>query len=195
MAVTYRPDASHERSENSSEVPHVELEILRGAARERIRAISSGAFLIGTAADCDLILGDPQFPSVHSCLLRGPSGVTIRHLGFNPELVVNDQPVEYAALQDGDRLGLGRYEFLVHVRARGPSGGESTKKSVAIAPLAARVARRKPDEKARAQVRALLAEIQRTEANSHEAKGASTLRLYIERETPPEAQVKKIRRA
>ena len=175
---------------------HVELEILRGAARERVRSVTGPAFLIGTAADCDLILGDPKFPAVHSCLLRSEVGVTIRHLGFDPELVVNDEGVECATLNDGDRLGLGRYEFRVHIRGEQPrhSGDDSDEREerpYRASPLSAHLRRRSnSDERARAEIRDLLAEIQRLEAPR-----APGLRIYSGRDLPAAPLAKMIRRA
>ena len=198
MSVSYRRHDPHNTSAPHAHaaVTHVELEILRGAARERVRTVTGPAFLIGTAADCDLILGDPKFPAVHSCLLRGESGVTIRHLGFDPELVINDESVECATLNDGDRLGLGRYEFRVHIGGEHPhnSGRPSAEReehALRTAPLASHLRRRsQPDEKARAQVRELLAEIQRLEAPQNLG-----LRIYGGRQFPAAPLAKLIRRA
>ena len=99
-------------------LPQVELEIVRGTARFRRRPVDVPVFLIGTAADCDLVLGDPQFAEVHTYLLVGPQGVSVRHLGFAPNLSVNGKTVHAANLTDGDRLRLGTYEFRLRVRSQ-----------------------------------------------------------------------------
>ena len=96
-------------------LPQVELEIVRGAARERKRRVTGPAFLIGRAHDSDLVLGDPQFPEAHSYILIDPQGVTIRHMGDGPRLLVNDEEVSTRALCDGDTIGTGPYEFLVRI--------------------------------------------------------------------------------
>ena len=109
-------------------LPQVELEITRGAARQRKRRVNGPAFLIGRAHDSDLVLGDPQFPEAHSYILIDPQGVTIRHMGDDPPLLVNDEQVSTRALRDGDTISTGRYEFLVRISPppyRGRPFGES----------------------------------------------------------------------
>jgi hypothetical protein len=96
-------------------LPQVELEIVRGAARQRKRRIAGPAFLIGRADDSDLVLGDCEFPEAHSYILLGSQGVTIRYMGAGPELKVNDRAVSSSTLCDGDTIGSGPYEFLVRV--------------------------------------------------------------------------------
>jgi pSer/pThr/pTyr-binding forkhead associated (FHA) protein len=96
--------------------PSVELQILRGRTRFKRRPVAAPAYLIGSAPDCDLVLGDPQFPEVYAYLRRTDEGVTLRRLEHGPELTVNGQPVKRRRLADGDRIRTGPYEFLVHVR-------------------------------------------------------------------------------
>ena len=93
------------------------LEIIRGRARQRIRPIVRPAFLIGSAADSDLMLGAEKFPAAHCYLLLNPEGVGLRWLGFAPEVLVNDRPVEKAELEDGDLLRTGPYEFRIRIRS------------------------------------------------------------------------------
>lgn len=92
------------------------LEIVRGRARNRYRSVEVPAFLIGTANDCDMVLGDSQFSDVHACLRITPKQVVLRHLGFSPEMTVNGEPVTSRVLQNGDRIRTGPYEFLVHIQ-------------------------------------------------------------------------------
>ena len=52
--------------------PKVQLEIVRGQARHKIRPVDVPVFLIGTAEDCDMVLGDFQFPeSIHVLVANG----------------------------------------------------------------------------------------------------------------------------
>ena len=46
-------------------LPKVEIEIVRGRARNMVRPVTVPVYLIGAANDCDLVLGDPQFSEVH----------------------------------------------------------------------------------------------------------------------------------
>ncbi len=95
--------------------PKVELEMTRGRGQQRVREVRGAAFLIGTASDCDLVLGDPQFAEVHSYLLLSPTRVTVRHLGFGPGLSVAGQDVTWATLRNDDELRTGPYGFRVRI--------------------------------------------------------------------------------
>jgi pSer/pThr/pTyr-binding forkhead associated (FHA) protein len=96
-------------------LPQVSLEIVRGAAQRRMRLVRPPVYLIGAAGDCDLVLGDPAFPAVHTYLYVTATGVSVRHIGEGPKLYVNGVAIETARLANGDRLRLGAYEFVVHV--------------------------------------------------------------------------------
>lgn len=103
----------------------VRLEIVRGSARARLRDIAGPAFMIGTASDCDLVLGDPQFPEVHSYVLLTERGVWVRHLGGGPPIAVNGQIVQSAELKHGSALGMGPYAFRLQILERdGAASGE-----------------------------------------------------------------------
>jgi predicted component of type VI protein secretion system len=94
----------------------VSLEIVRGRARNKLRLVEARAFLIGSATDCDLVLGDPHFPPVHAYLLRSPQEMTIRWLGAGPALSVNGrEAIESETLADQDLIRTGPYEFRVHI--------------------------------------------------------------------------------
>lgn len=96
-------------------LPHVALEILRGSARHKLRQVRTPVFLIGAAADCDLVLGDPLFPAVHTYLYVRTDGVSLRYLGEGPDLCVNGRRIESTPVGHGDLLQLGSYEFRLHV--------------------------------------------------------------------------------
>jgi len=97
-------------------LPKVELEITRGRAKHKLRRVEDATYLFGSGSECDLVLGDPQFPEVHGYILVTPEGVSIRHLGADPVLTVESQPVTSAALAHNDRIRTGPYEFRIHVR-------------------------------------------------------------------------------
>jgi pSer/pThr/pTyr-binding forkhead associated (FHA) protein len=96
-------------------LPQVALEILRGSARHRLRQVRTPVFLIGAAADCDLVLGDPLFPAVHTYLYVRNDGVSLRYLGEGPDLCVNGRRIESTPVGHGDLLQMGSYEFRLHV--------------------------------------------------------------------------------
>jgi hypothetical protein len=91
------------------------LEIRRGRARNLVRHVTSAVYLIGSARDCDLVLGDAQFPQAFAYLFVNPSGVTIRRLGTGPVLTVNGQAIEATRVEDGDRIRTGPFEFCVRI--------------------------------------------------------------------------------
>ncbi len=113
-------------------LPQVALEITRGRAVHKTRQVPGAAFLIGSAADCDLVLGDPHVAEVHCCLLIKPERVTIRHLGFSPGLRVGGQEVSWAVLRHGDPVQIGPYEFRVSIRW--PEAARRSSESERIAP-------------------------------------------------------------
>lgn len=105
-------------------LPLVELQILRGQARQKVRLVQVPVFLIGTALDCDLVLRDPRVPEVHTYLYVTREAITIRHMGAAPNLFVRNQKVEVAKLQHGDRVQIGdAFEFQLKIQtpAWGPS--------------------------------------------------------------------------
>lgn len=126
-----------ERSAGGQDRPKIVLEITRGRAKHKIREVSSAAFLIGTDTDCDLVLSDPHFDGLHSYVLVGQDRVTIRQLGWGPELRVGGRPAAWASLEDLDRLQMGPYEFQVRIewpagRAGGGVAGEGTAETLPL---------------------------------------------------------------
>jgi len=93
----------------------VELEITRGRVQHRLRPVRSKVFLIGAANDCDLVLGDLQFPEAYAYLFVNGSEVSIRRLGNGPELLIGGTPVESAELFHGDRFAFGPFELQVWI--------------------------------------------------------------------------------
>jgi len=98
-------------------MPAVWLEITRGRVRQPIRPVPRSVFLIGAAADCDLVLGDATFPETYAYLLVQVDSVTIRRVGEEPELLVNGEAIETAELAAGDQLAFGPFELAVHVQS------------------------------------------------------------------------------
>jgi len=184
MGRSYQRHDRHELAgpHGRQPLPRVTLEILRGRAKRRIRQVTGPAFLIGSAGDSDLVLGDPRFPEAHCYLLLEPDGVALRWLGFGPEVQVNGQQVRRARLLDGDLLATGPYEFRIAV------GGADSENSGCRGPAtakprsqAAKESKANTDplppaasESALAQIRELLADIRESLAASK-----AGLRLYV----------------
>ncbi len=113
---------SHPAPHALSRPPRVTLEIVRGRARRLLRRVNPPVFLIGAAADCDLVLADAQFPEAYAYVYVTAEGVSLRHLGANPALRLNGRPIESAILDDGDRLEMGPFEFQINIVPLDPRG-------------------------------------------------------------------------
>jgi hypothetical protein len=103
--------------------PEVKLEIIRGKARERFRPVSGRVFLIGTASDCDLVLGDLTFPEVYAYLFVDGTKISIRRLGAGPALLVCGERTERAELLQGDEVRFGPFELRLIINADSPECG------------------------------------------------------------------------
>ena len=93
--------------------PRVSLEITRGRVQQRIRPVRRAVFLIGTASDCDLVLGDLSFPEAYAYLFVHEAKVTVRHLGSGPPLIVSGEMTDAAELLHGDVMAFGPFELRV----------------------------------------------------------------------------------
>jgi len=93
--------------------PRVSLEITRGRVQQRIRPVRRPVFLIGTASDCDLVLGDLSFPESYAYLFVQDTKVSIRHLGGGPPLTICGDPTDAAELLHGDVVAFGPFELRV----------------------------------------------------------------------------------
>lgn len=101
----------------------VTLEIVRGRARERCREVNETVFLIGSAADCDMVLGDAEFPSAYAYLYVTSGGVSLRSLGGGPELLVRGSAVSTVAavaIGNGDLIELGPLALRISIELSPP---------------------------------------------------------------------------
>ena len=89
------------------------LEIRRGRARNRARTVCEPIFVVGGNNQCDMVLGDCQFGPIHFYLLNRDGRTTIRTVATEPAISVNGELTTSGALQDGDRIRTGPYEFVV----------------------------------------------------------------------------------
>jgi hypothetical protein len=106
--------------ERPAATAQVTLEITRGKARQRLRPVSGRVFLIGTASDCDLVLGDLSFPEVYAYLFVNGSKVSIRWLGAGPELLVGGERTDRSELWQGDEVRFGSFELRILIGHRPP---------------------------------------------------------------------------
>jgi len=95
----------------SSRRSNASLRIARGQVTDREREIEVPVFTLGSASDCDLILGDEQFPELYAYILRTHDGYRLRTLAAEPILTVNAEDTAFTRLENGDRIRCGPYEF------------------------------------------------------------------------------------
>ncbi|MCA9070943.1 MAG: FHA domain-containing protein [Planctomycetaceae bacterium] len=95
-------------------VPFLHLEICRGKTSYPKRPVCSPNFVIGSGPSCDLRLGGEEIPDAHAVLIGTETDVYLQWLGEAPELLLNGEPIQEAIVSDGDQIGIGRFEFIVH---------------------------------------------------------------------------------
>jgi hypothetical protein len=83
------------------------LRLADGERRFPFRPVAPGLFLIGQSPACDLRLGLPEMPSIHSALQVDLANASIARIAESPELVVNGEVVDHARLNDGDLIEIG----------------------------------------------------------------------------------------
>ena len=94
----------------------VDLTIHRGRAQRLVRSVTGPVFTIGAAETCEMVLGDIQFPDVHSYVCIRAGVVSMRYLGEGPTVTVNGREVRWGELLDGDRIRTGPFEFRTGIR-------------------------------------------------------------------------------
>lgn len=73
------------------------------------RTFAQDRITIGRAPGCDLHLDNMALSRVHAEVIRGAWGWLLRDRGSRNGLHVNGQPAQQHRLQDGDRIGLGKF--------------------------------------------------------------------------------------
>ncbi len=117
--------ASRLNQAQSTRHSDVSLLISRGCVSEPLRSIDSPVFTLGSGQDCDLVLGDDQFPELFAYILRTHDGYRLRCLADEPVLTVNAEDVVATRLENGDRIRCGPYEFHFQKAASVPAAQPS----------------------------------------------------------------------
>lgn len=121
MGRDWQQSSQPETGPSEAGFPDAALVIQRGVAQQRERRIELGVFTLGSGKDCDLILGDPQFPELFAYVLRTEGGYRLRCLVPDPVLTVNAEDVVAVRLEEGDRIRCGPYEFRFRQIAASPN--------------------------------------------------------------------------
>jgi pSer/pThr/pTyr-binding forkhead associated (FHA) protein len=98
-------------------LPEVALEFLNGPSQSTAWPVRRVMSLIGSASGCKFRLTDVSVSRFHGSLLRTSTGLWIVDLLGQNGIAVNDVPVRFSHLTDGDVLGIGRYQIRVQFRS------------------------------------------------------------------------------
>ncbi|WP_254509756.1 FHA domain-containing protein [Anatilimnocola floriformis] len=188
--------------ESGESQPHVAfpkavwgLEIVRGTAQQMFRPIAGPVFMIGTAADSDLVLADESFPETYLYLYvktdeQLNETVSVRRFGVGPELLVDEVELDVAELPVGSLLEFGAYAFRLTQRTSSQPGGDGPGRGPDSNDddepfLPADFSAWEIDESAALdKVRALLADVR---ASLQTAKQHQGLKLFMGARTTPSA--------
>lgn len=84
---------------------------LNGALRGKDFRLVTGKNVMGTAADCDIVLTDGYLSSKHSVIRHEEGRFTLVDLDSTNGTFVNDKRVSKTELIDNDKLRIGRTEM------------------------------------------------------------------------------------
>lgn len=110
-----RYDLNLDENPFADDLPNVQLIVRRGETRRRVRPVRGPVFTMGTADECDLLLGDQQFAELHCYLCVRDGRVTLRQVSSAPLITVNGRELRWGELVDGDRIRTGPYEFQLQL--------------------------------------------------------------------------------
>ncbi len=88
---------------------------LNGIGSYRGRYEIEGDVCIGRGPENDIVIDDPSISSTHCIIRMEEQGYVLSDLQSTNGTIVNDEGVESATLEEGDKLSLGDIEFEVHL--------------------------------------------------------------------------------
>ena len=97
-------------------LPEVALEFLNGPSQAMAWPVRRVMSLIGSASGCKFRLTDASVSRFHGSFLRTSAGLWIVDLLGQGGITVNEVPVRFSHLADGDLLRIGRYQIRVRCR-------------------------------------------------------------------------------
>lgn len=105
-----------------------QLTITQGKTAWPHRGVRQRVFTIGRGSECDLVLGDPQFPEIHCYLWFRDGELRLRALTDQPLLTVNGEEIEVVTLHSGDRIRTGPYQWVVEIAEDSPGDDRRPKR-------------------------------------------------------------------
>lgn len=96
--------------------PPAELVVQNGRMKGARRTLTGPMTLIGQGQDCEVRLNVDGIQSLHCLLVHSRDGYVIRDLAGDGSTLVNDRSVVGdEPLQDGDRIGIGPFQFQIQI--------------------------------------------------------------------------------
>ena len=97
-------------------LPEVALEFLNGPSQAIAWPVRRVMSLLGSATGCKFRLTDASVSRFHASFLRTLDGLWVVDLLGQGGIAVNEVPVRFSQLADGDLLSIGRYQIRVRCR-------------------------------------------------------------------------------
>jgi len=95
------------------ELPTLALEICRGKTQFPLRPIAGDRCLIGSGEKCDMRLGGPGIPLLHSLLYQDGTDIWLDVISLSPQLLVNGKPHSEGNVAPGDHIAIDGFEFII----------------------------------------------------------------------------------
>ena len=112
-------------SDSHAPLPEVALEFLNGPSQAMAWPVRRVMSLIGSASGCKFRLTDVSVSRFHGSFVRTSAGLWIVDLLGQGGITVNEVPVRFSQLADGDLLRIGRYQIRVRCRPGGQGSGSA----------------------------------------------------------------------
>jgi hypothetical protein len=102
-------------SSGDNEARGAHLKGISEGVRDQVFALRGARVVLGRAPSCDIVISDASVSSEHARLSKESDGWRVANLlSTNGTFVNNNNKISNSALNDGDRLRLGRVEFVMH---------------------------------------------------------------------------------
>ena len=104
------PEQNHSAADD-----HPVLIVQNGRLSGTRRTLTVPLTLVGRKAGCDIRLNVDGVSALHCVLAAGPDGLFVRDLQSTSGTFVNEERVPNRVLHDGDMIGIGPFQFRVHL--------------------------------------------------------------------------------
>jgi len=100
----------------SQSAPRLELLLTDGTSQAQRISCTRVVTLLGCRAGCTIVLNHRKVSPVHAAILNDGHQLLVVDLVTPEGTLLNGKSIDCAPLRDGDRLRIGTFEFLAHVR-------------------------------------------------------------------------------